>query len=363
MGPKHVFRASSLLILTFALFYLRLFSRLICWLFLVFYFVIVFYFYLFFPYQCLTSLSEISGSHGGNCEDDFLMICCVVKSRRNSPTFQRYLLPPLSSPWWWRQYAPLKCRSTSTWPRSVTSHKTLNFILAAVRTWNIMCSTFLVLSLYEYGFFLHFSLFSLLLFYWFIPYSFPLYDSLSSVSLTFSKVHYCIQWDLVTTVSCASLLWFTRYVTSRTFLFVWIKQCDIFKYMNMLGDALYVMLITYFETKVTDLFHLCFFSLWHILHIYGCFINTSNEGYKPMVSAKRTVKRINILPAFRPLILLYTTWFRARFLLAVKQLWRRSRFRNVVGLFATPLLKKTFLHIRSQDLRDRLPSVLRYIYS
>jgi hypothetical protein len=304
-------------------------------------FILLLYFistYFFPPYQCPTSLSEISGSHGGNCEDDFLMICCVMKSRRNSPTFQRYLLPPLSSPWWWRQYAPLKCRSTSTWLLSVTSHKTLNFILAALRTWNITCSTSLVL-LSLFSTYMVSSLISLYFLYFGFIYSFRIpflcMILFSSVSLTLSKVHYCIQWDLVTTVSCAALLWFTRYVTSRTFLFVWIKQCDIFKYMNMLGDALYVMLITYFETKVTDLFHLCF-SVCDI-HIYGCFINTSNEGYKPMVSAKRTVKRINILlPAFRPLILLYTTWFRARFLLAVNQVWRRSKFRNVVDIICNP---------------------------
>jgi hypothetical protein len=42
-----------------------------------------------------------------------------------------------SSPWWWRQYAPLKYRSTSTWPHGATSQKTLNFMLSAVRTWNL----------------------------------------------------------------------------------------------------------------------------------------------------------------------------------------------------------------------------------
>jgi hypothetical protein len=41
------------------------------------------------------------------------------------------------TPWWWRQYAPLKRGSTSTWLHSNTSQKTLNFILAAMRTWNL----------------------------------------------------------------------------------------------------------------------------------------------------------------------------------------------------------------------------------
>jgi hypothetical protein len=39
--------------------------------------------------------------------------------------------------WWWRQYAPLKRRSTSTWLHGSSSQKTFNFILAAVRTWNL----------------------------------------------------------------------------------------------------------------------------------------------------------------------------------------------------------------------------------
>jgi hypothetical protein len=38
---------------------------------------------------------------------------------------------------WWRQYAPLKRRSTSIWLHSSISQKTLNFILATIRTWNV----------------------------------------------------------------------------------------------------------------------------------------------------------------------------------------------------------------------------------
>jgi hypothetical protein len=37
----------------------------------------------------------------------------------------------------WRQYAPLKRQSTSTWLHGGTSHKTPNLILATVRTWNL----------------------------------------------------------------------------------------------------------------------------------------------------------------------------------------------------------------------------------
>jgi hypothetical protein len=36
---------------------------------------------------------EISGSHGGEYEDDCLLGCCVVESGRSLPKFQRFLLP------------------------------------------------------------------------------------------------------------------------------------------------------------------------------------------------------------------------------------------------------------------------------
>jgi hypothetical protein len=45
------------------------------------------------------SISEISGSHGREYEDDGLPGYCPVFSRKSWPTFQRCLLPP-SSEWW-----------------------------------------------------------------------------------------------------------------------------------------------------------------------------------------------------------------------------------------------------------------------
>jgi hypothetical protein len=39
--------------------------------------------------------------------------------------------------WWWRQYAPLKRLSTPTRLHGVTSQKSLIFIPAAVRNWNL----------------------------------------------------------------------------------------------------------------------------------------------------------------------------------------------------------------------------------
>jgi hypothetical protein len=73
-----------------------------------------------------------------------------------------------SSPWWWRQYAPLKSRS-SIWLNDSTSQKTLNFILTTMRTWNltgffliamfvmvfktIKCHLFSGLCVYTYSFF------------------------------------------------------------------------------------------------------------------------------------------------------------------------------------------------------------------
>jgi hypothetical protein len=46
------------------------------------------------------------------------------------------MLTYVSEPWWWKQYARLKRRSTSTWLYGSTSQMTLNFILAAMRTLN-----------------------------------------------------------------------------------------------------------------------------------------------------------------------------------------------------------------------------------
>jgi hypothetical protein len=43
----------------------------------------------------------------------------------------------IPSSWWWRQSAPLKHRSTSMWQHGATSQTTLNFIFAAMRTWNL----------------------------------------------------------------------------------------------------------------------------------------------------------------------------------------------------------------------------------
>jgi hypothetical protein len=43
---------------------------------------------------------EISGSHGGECEDNCLLRCCFVLSGRRLPMFQRCFLPPSSGQWW-----------------------------------------------------------------------------------------------------------------------------------------------------------------------------------------------------------------------------------------------------------------------
>jgi hypothetical protein len=52
----------------------------------------------------------------------------------------------ISSPWWWRQYAPLKHQSTPTLHAAIYQ-KALIFTLAAVRTWNLkmyVCLSFTV---------------------------------------------------------------------------------------------------------------------------------------------------------------------------------------------------------------------------
>jgi hypothetical protein len=42
-----------------------------------------------------------------------------------------------TNPWWWRQHAPLKRRSTIILHGSTSQKTILNFILASVRTWNL----------------------------------------------------------------------------------------------------------------------------------------------------------------------------------------------------------------------------------
>jgi hypothetical protein len=58
------------------------------------------------------------------------------------------VLPP-SSPWWWRQHVPLKHRSTNILHGSTSQKTILNFILSAVRTWNLTCIVWLIRS-YNY---------------------------------------------------------------------------------------------------------------------------------------------------------------------------------------------------------------------
>jgi hypothetical protein len=48
-------------------------------------------------------------------------------SRRRVWSLVFWDVAPLSSPWWWRQYAALKHRSASTWLHGATSQKTVNF--------------------------------------------------------------------------------------------------------------------------------------------------------------------------------------------------------------------------------------------
>jgi hypothetical protein len=44
----------------------------------------------------------------------------------------------MSDPWWWRQYVPLKRRSTIILHGSTSQKTILNIILAAVRTWKLI---------------------------------------------------------------------------------------------------------------------------------------------------------------------------------------------------------------------------------
>jgi hypothetical protein len=55
----------------------------------------------------------------------------------------------LTHPWWRRQYAPLKRRSTIILHGSTTQKTSLNIILAAVRTWNLRIHQ-VILSLIQF---------------------------------------------------------------------------------------------------------------------------------------------------------------------------------------------------------------------
>jgi hypothetical protein len=65
--------------------------------------------------------------------------CKIIVDRRFKGT---YCLQ--HHPWWWRQYVPLKRRSTIILQGRTSQKTILNFILAAVRTWNLT-SLFLAL--------------------------------------------------------------------------------------------------------------------------------------------------------------------------------------------------------------------------
>jgi hypothetical protein len=62
----------------------------------------------------------------------------AVLSRWSKQTFKRCALPA-SGRCWWRQYALLKRRSTSTRVQCASSEKAVIFILAVVRIWNLTC--------------------------------------------------------------------------------------------------------------------------------------------------------------------------------------------------------------------------------
>jgi hypothetical protein len=52
--------------------------------------------------------------------------------------------------WWWRQYAPLKGRSTTMRLHDAISQKTPIFILDAVRTWSLTCNIAWLSKAYDY---------------------------------------------------------------------------------------------------------------------------------------------------------------------------------------------------------------------
>jgi hypothetical protein len=98
---------------------------------------------------------EISGSHGGQYEVwvfwDVALCSHVEVDRRFRGVYCHHQGDESSSlsqsPWWWRQYTPLKRRSTSTWQHGATSQWTW---CISIQEWDII-ACLKVLYLLECG--------------------------------------------------------------------------------------------------------------------------------------------------------------------------------------------------------------------
>jgi hypothetical protein len=67
----------------------------------------------------------------------------------NPEDSSKQILFYLGNPWWWRQYAPLKRRSTIILLGSTSQNTALNIILTAVRTWNLTYRRLAARSLFD----------------------------------------------------------------------------------------------------------------------------------------------------------------------------------------------------------------------
>jgi hypothetical protein len=84
------------------------------------------------PIACVLLVYKRSVQRDGDeCEDGGLLGSSFMLSGGSLPTFQRPVLPPsslwwvrirYSSPWWWRQYGPLKRWQTSTIRHGTATH-------------------------------------------------------------------------------------------------------------------------------------------------------------------------------------------------------------------------------------------------
>lgn len=88
------------------------------------------------PCRCVF-LHEISCSQRGKYEDYIFLVHNATLYCWSRPRFQRWIHPPSSGqwwPWWWKQYLPLKCLSTSMILHRATSQKAV--IIRCSCIWN-----------------------------------------------------------------------------------------------------------------------------------------------------------------------------------------------------------------------------------
>jgi hypothetical protein len=88
-----------------------------------------------FPSVVAAGIEDVNRTY--NCEHYEFWLCTPYSIPKCTDSLWCSELSSVHHPWWWRQYASLKCRSTIILHGSTSQKTILNIILAAVRTWNL----------------------------------------------------------------------------------------------------------------------------------------------------------------------------------------------------------------------------------